>query len=62
MNQVVGILMKRDGLTEEEAKHQLANTKAMIEDAVAGGDYECAEDILASELGLEMDYIVDILM
>ena len=31
----------------------------MIEDA--GGDYDEAEQIMIDELGLEMDYIMDIL-
>lgn len=61
MNKVVEILMSRDNLTQGEAERQLQEVREMIDDAVAAGDYSEAEDIVASELGLEMDYIFDIL-
>ena len=57
-NNIVRILMKRDGLTREEAQERLDEVREMISDA----DPWEAEDILADELGLEMDYIFDILM
>ena len=61
MNKIVKILMKRDNLTEEEAKNQFEYVKEMINDAVSSGDYDEVEDIMYSELGLEMDYIMDII-
>lgn len=62
MNKVIEILMKRDELTQEEAEDTLNYTREMVNEAVAFGNYEEAEDIIASELGLEMDYIFDILV
>lgn len=62
MNKVIEILMTRDGLTQEEAESQLNSVREQISDAVSCGDYDLAEDIVASDLGLEMDYIFDILM
>mgnify|MGYP000014838778 CR=1 FL=1 len=59
MNIVVKILMKRDGLTEEEAKHEVEMVRDMIEDC--DYDPEQAEEIIMSELGLELDYVTDIL-
>lgn len=56
-NEVVRILMKRDDLTREEAEERVAEVREMISEA---GPYE-VEDIIADELGLEMDYIFDIL-
>lgn len=59
MNRVVRILMERDGLTEEEATAQLNEVREMMAEC----DYdtfEC-EEIIMSELGLELDYIMDIL-
>ena len=56
-NEVIRVLMERDGLTREEANERLEEVREMVYDA---DPYE-AEDILADELGLEMDYIFDIL-
>jgi len=61
INKVIGILMKRDDMTLEEARDLVADVREQIEDAVADGDYEYAEDIMLSDLGLEMDYIFDVL-
>jgi hypothetical protein len=58
MNQVVEILMNRDGCTQEEAEQRLAECRALCEESL---NYLEVEDIIASELGLEMDYIFDIL-
>lgn len=60
-NKVVEVLMKRDGMTKAEAELVFAQTKQAIENAVASGNYDEVEDIMYSELGLEMDYIFDIL-
>ena len=61
MNRIIDILMKRDGLSKEEARQQLENTKEMMLDAISAGDFNEVEEIMYSELGLEMDYIDDIL-
>jgi hypothetical protein len=52
--------MERDGLTREEAEERIADVREQMCDC----DYdpiEC-EDILAGELGLELDYLFDILL
>lgn len=56
-NEIVRILMKRDDLTREEAEERLDEVREMISEA----DPWEAEDILADELGLELDYIFDII-
>lgn len=63
MNRVVSILMKRDGITESEAKELVEEVRAEITQGVEDGiyTYDDVECILASDLGLEMDYLVDIL-
>lgn len=61
MNRIVRILMNRDGMTESEAKSLYKEVRAEFNDAVAAGDYELAEEIMACDLGLEMDYIFDML-
>ena len=50
--------MERDGLSKKEAEERLEEVRELIADA----DPWDAEDILADELGLELDYIFDILM
>lgn len=59
MNRVVKILMERDGLTKQEAENIISEVADMIMEC--NGDYSEAEDIMYSELGLEMDYILDII-
>ena len=57
VNEIVRILMERDGMSEEEARERIDEVREMLYDA----DPWDAEDILSDELGLEMDYIFDIL-
>ena len=57
-NKVVRVLMERDGLSKKEAEEKLDEVREMIADA----DPWEAEDIIADELGLELDYIFDIIM
>lgn len=61
MSKIVEILMRRDNVTKEEAQHTLNVVKQEVQDAIAVGDYDEVEEIVASELGLEMDYIDEIL-
>ena len=56
MNKVVELLMKRDGITEEEAREMIVETREeMLEDPYV------ATEILEDNLGIEPDYIMDIL-
>lgn len=61
MEKIISILMKRDGLSMEEARRQCEDTVAEIHMAVASGDYLLAEELMISDLGLEPDYLIDIL-
>ena len=53
MNKVVQILMRRDGLTKKEAEDLIEECREALEE----GNYEAIQDYL----GLEDDYIFDIL-
>lgn len=57
METIVKILMKRDGMTREEAINAYMETKAELMDAINGTSVLDPEDVLIGELGLEMDYI-----
>ena len=54
-NEVIRILMERDGMTEKEVCERYEEVAEML----AYADPWEVEDILADELGLEMDYIFD---
>ena len=51
--------MKRDGNTEKEAESRLDEVKNMLEEC--NYDADETEKIMMEQLGLEMDYIEDIL-
>ena len=57
------VLMNRDNMTKEEAHKERQNASEMLcnmlEDSAG---YEEVEDMLMCEYGLEMDYIMDLLI
>jgi len=55
------ILVRRDGITLEEADRRIARARRTAKRAVFNGDYDSVEEIIQRELGLEMDYIMDVL-
>lgn len=59
--QLIPTLMRRDNLTEDEAKALVQEVKDLMLSAIENGDYLLAEDIFTSELGLEPDYIMEVL-
>ena len=62
-DKIIAILIERDELTEEEAREQVEDAVEAINDILEnGGSYEEAEDVLLEDLGLEMDYIFDLLL
>ena len=60
-NEVIQILMDRDGMTEDEAKELIREVRSMVMEAIERGDFIEAEEIFMSELGLEPDYIFAVL-
>lgn len=59
MNRVVSILMRRDGMTLWEAEERLNEVRDMIADCEY--DLDETDEIMQEELGLEPDYLFDIL-
>lgn len=57
MNRIVEMLMARDDMTKKEAEELVAETR---EEVLAGSPGE-ADEIMAANLGLEPDYIIDLL-
>lgn len=56
---IIDILMKRDGLSQEEAERLVDETREMMEECNYD-PFDC-ELIMSEQLGLEMDYIFEIL-
>ena len=63
MNKIVNILMERDGMTKQEAIKEYKRVKSLVYSLLCECEtpYEEVEEILSCELGLEMDYIFDII-
>ena len=60
-NRVVQILMDRDGVTEEQALSMVEDCRSELEDAMYGTSLTDVEDIIMLNLGLEPDYLFDII-
>lgn len=58
---IINLIARRDNLSVLEATNIVSECMEEMEEAVAQGYWQEAEDILASYLGLEPDYL-DILM
>ena len=57
MEEIIYILMNRDGITYDEAKQMYLDTKSELMDVFEGTSVLTAEEVLIGELGLEEDYI-----
>lgn len=57
MNKIVEILMWRDHISELEATNIVEDCREEVLTAIGRGNFQEAEDIVASELGLEPDYL-----
>ena len=57
MQEIIEILMNRDGISYADAKEAYLECQEAMMCAIEGGDMFEAEDILRYELGLEPDYI-----
>lgn len=56
-DELARMIARRDGISFNEAYEAIEETESMLQEAFAAGSITMAEDILASELGLELDYI-----
>ena len=56
-NELMRVLMTRDGMTKEQAMEEIQEARAAMYECIEGGDYEGAEEVLADFFGLEPDYI-----
>ena len=61
MKRVVAIIMERDGISAREALRQVIETRDAIQDALDAGEPDEVESIMADYLGLEPDYIMELI-
>ena len=60
---IIQTLAERDGVSEQEAQRAVNECRQrLLSEAVPSGDADLAEEILADELGLEPDYLMDLLL
>lgn len=55
------VLMKRDGLTEEEAEDRIEDARDKLHDLLAKGREDLAYEICADHFGLEPDYLDELI-
>ena len=58
MNKIIEILMRRDGITYDDAKEMYEDTRSELLDAIDGTSCLDPEEVLMG-IGLEMDYLFD---
>ena len=56
-DELATMIARRDGISINEAYEAIEETQELLQEAVATESFTMAEEILASELGLELDYI-----
>jgi hypothetical protein len=61
MKSVKQILMDRDDMSENEAEELIADVREELQFAMETNDFMYAEDVMYGYLGLEMDYIFELL-
>ena len=57
MQEIIEILMNRDGLSYADAKEAYLECQEAIQEAIGNDEIFEVDEILRSELGLEPDYI-----
>ena len=60
MESIKSILIRRDGMTEDEANSLIEDAKATLSLYLDAGDMSSAEDICAEFFGLEPDYLMEL--
>ena len=61
METIKQVLMRRDGMTADEADDLIEDAKGNLHHYLEIGDMEAAENICQEYFGLEPDYIMELL-
>lgn len=60
MNEIIKVLMERDGMSEKEATDVFNDLQDQFNEFLADGDTESAHEILY-DIGLEPDYLMELI-
>ena len=61
MNEIVTILMTRDGMSQKEAEELVVEARTQLKEYLLSGDIYSAYDICEEFFGLEPDYVFELL-
>lgn len=61
METIKEVIMRRDGISAEEADDLIFDAKEQLQEYLELGDIESAEQICQEYFGLEPDYIMELL-
>ena len=61
METILRVLMRRDGMTKNEAQELIDEAKEQLQEYIEEGDHESAHDICQEFFGLEPDYLMELL-
>ena len=61
METIKEILMRRDGVSEQEAEDLINDAKEELYELLEQGDMESAHDICQTHFGLEPDYLMELI-
>jgi len=61
MESIKQVLMRRDGMSEEQADNQIEAAKENLHDLLSRGEMSAAEYICEDWFGLEPDYMMELM-
>jgi len=61
MESIKQVLMRRDGMSEEQADNQIKAAKENLHDLLSRGEMSAAEYICEDWFGLEPDYMMELI-
>ena len=61
MESIKQVLIRRDGMTPEEADKLIEEAREQLHEYIEAGDLMASEDICLEYFGLEPDYIMELL-
>lgn len=60
MTELKKVLMKRDGMSSDEADLAINNAKTLLTEYMMANDFVAIDSIMMDEFGLEQDYFFDL--
>lgn len=61
MGKILQVLMKRDGMSKEEAQELINEAREALKDYLNAEDFDSAEYICEEFFGLEPDYVMELI-